>query len=108
MICDKCNGTGEPGQNEIDYGKRNRYLWPPRHCDKCHGSGKLDWIEKIVGKKPVSDIITIGSSSIGLEQTATSVSIDQEFKQEIIDEAIEKLTIIIDEKMTKLLEGGKI
>jgi len=41
VICDKCNGEiFVDNDNGIDI------------CSKCLGSGKLDWIEKIVGKKP--------------------------------------------------------
>jgi hypothetical protein len=44
FICDRCDGTGyEPGQdlnsNELEI------------CGKCFGRKKLDWIEKLVGKK---------------------------------------------------------
>ena len=47
--CDKCDGTGEAGNNKI--GDNQRYFIVPNHCDKCHGTGKLDWIENIVGKR---------------------------------------------------------
>jgi len=44
FICDKCKGTGyEPGQN-LNSGILEI-------CGKCLGHGKLDWIERVVGKK---------------------------------------------------------
>jgi DnaJ-class molecular chaperone len=43
--CDKCNGLG----SKYEYlGNDNSF---PKRCKKCNGSGKLDFIEKIVGKK---------------------------------------------------------
>lgn len=45
IICDKCNGWGNLYSEEDE-----------RHiirCNKCWGCGKLDWIEKAVGKKEI-------------------------------------------------------
>lgn len=39
-VCHVCLGTG-----------KIRYTLYKRRCPKCLGSGKLDWIEKIVGKR---------------------------------------------------------
>lgn len=50
VICDKCNGTGKPNNNKIDY--RQKYVTYPWTCDKCYGVGKLDWIENVTGKRP--------------------------------------------------------
>lgn len=41
VLCDVCNGLGY--ENNPHFG--------PIICKKCQGVGKLDWIERIVGKK---------------------------------------------------------
>jgi hypothetical protein len=46
-ICDECDGSGVDAKYE-------NYLYEYRDyykCPKCHGEGKLDWVEKVVGKK---------------------------------------------------------
>lgn len=45
-FCKKCNGSGVVPRSN-GYHKRNSTLV----CDKCLGEGKLDWIEKAVGKR---------------------------------------------------------
>lgn len=44
-LCHRCDGYGEE--------KFNPNFIPqfPFTCTVCHGTGKLDWIEKVVGKK---------------------------------------------------------
>lgn len=50
-LCDKCKGLG----CKYEYlGNDNSF---PKRCKKCGGTGKLDFIEKIVGKK-TSNIIS--------------------------------------------------
>lgn len=39
-LCDICNGVGR---------------FPVGRCWKCQGKGKLDWVEKVVGVKPIVD-----------------------------------------------------
>ncbi len=41
VLCDICNGYGYSVHNH----------WGKMVCKKCNGEGKLDWIERIVGKK---------------------------------------------------------
>ena len=41
VLCDVCKG----------YGYITDEAWGRRVCKKCQGMAKLDWIEKIVGKK---------------------------------------------------------
>jgi len=44
FICDRCNGSCyEPGP---PYGHRYHVV-----CNKCLGHGKLDWIERVIGKR---------------------------------------------------------
>jgi len=45
IICDKCNGWGN-----LYSEKDERHII---RCSKCWGVGKLDWIEKAVGKKEI-------------------------------------------------------
>lgn len=56
IVCDKCNGWG----NLYSKGDERHII----RCNKCWGVGKLDWIEKAVGKKEVV-FGTTGSSFFG-------------------------------------------
>lgn len=50
--CDQCNGKGWI----LAKNDPNSYLWIEDEkiiCPKCEGTGKLDFIEKIVGKKNI-------------------------------------------------------
>jgi len=52
-FCDKCKGSGlvtrsRSKRNNIHGSTVNTLV-----CSKCLGSGKLDWLEKAVGKKSV-------------------------------------------------------
>ncbi len=52
--CDKCNGVG--WYEETTNVTFNKHLWHIDQniiCDKCRGTGKLDWIERIVGKRGI-------------------------------------------------------
>ena len=51
VLCDVCNG----------FGYENNPHFGPIICKKCQGAGKLDWIERIVGKK--EDPFTFSSYS---------------------------------------------
>jgi len=46
-ICDRCGGVGHVP------GKYNSYTRKCKRdkCPKCKGAGKLDWVERIFGKK---------------------------------------------------------
>ena len=47
-ICSHCGGDG--------FQERERHpKWFPHKCNKCKGTGKLDWLEKIFGKKKLED-----------------------------------------------------
>jgi DnaJ-class molecular chaperone len=45
-FCKKCNGSGVVSRSN-SYHKRKGSLI----CNECLGEGKLDWVEKAVGKK---------------------------------------------------------
>jgi len=47
IICDRCNGTGDAGDNKFPGAWRS---WEPT-CNKCWGTGKLNWIENVFGKE---------------------------------------------------------
>jgi DnaJ-class molecular chaperone len=56
IICDKCDGSGCIPKKQwtmVDY-KHISYDWSYK-CDKCKGEGKLDWVENVVGKKPLPE-----------------------------------------------------
>lgn len=42
-ICEKCSGQGRLTGDGVDS------FW--KQCSTCRGAGKLDWVEKIVGKR---------------------------------------------------------
>ena len=92
--CDKCNGTGKPNNNKIDY--RQKYVTYPWVCDKCKGTGKLDWIEAVVGKKkPVPTNYKV--------KWSTS---EQLYGLDVENEIAEKLGKQLAEKIDKeILEG---
>jgi len=52
IVCNQCNGTGEPENNLVSQDPI-RFITVPFYCNKCDGTGKLDWIEAVVGKKPI-------------------------------------------------------
>mgnify|MGYP002628953280 CR=1 FL=1 len=54
VICDKCNGTGETIRLFMfNYSGMNEHGERKDMCPKCKGDGKLDWIDNVLGKKPV-------------------------------------------------------
>ena len=48
VICSKCKGIGL-----VFKIKSNKGIIFKNECPKCQGTGKLDWIENVVGKKPM-------------------------------------------------------
>ncbi len=56
ILCDKCYGAGCVSKKkhtmvDLDH---IEYDWSYK-CDKCKGTGKLDWVENVVGKKPLPE-----------------------------------------------------
>lgn len=49
VFCHKCSGCGRiyKGRNKIFFGSKTKTTLC---CDLCLGDGKLDWVEKVVGK----------------------------------------------------------
>lgn len=47
FVCKSCEGTGR----HPSHARRGRHA--RKKCYECGGKGKLDWIENIVGKKPI-------------------------------------------------------
>ena len=52
VICDKCGGVGSVIV-KYNYYKHNHTR---AKCPKCKGTGKLDWIERIIGRKACEKI----------------------------------------------------
>lgn len=48
VVCDKCGGVGSVIAKYNHFRKNHTR----KQCPKCKGTGKLDWLERIVGKKP--------------------------------------------------------
>jgi len=52
LHCSECKGYGVPNTSDgIGLYLKHRDLKSWTKCLKCHGEGKVDWIEKIVGKR---------------------------------------------------------
>lgn len=72
IICDRCNGTGDAGDNQFPGAWRS---WEPT-CNKCWGAGKLNWIENVFGKDCPGAFSgtsgTFGSSS-GVSGTSSGI-----------------------------------
>lgn len=45
-FCKKCDGSGVIGRSNSTNKRVGNLI-----CDKCLGEGKLDWVEKAVGKR---------------------------------------------------------
>jgi len=54
-FCKSCRGAGMV-KSKRDYTFKKTDLLV---CSKCLGTGKLDWVEKVVGKKPFMPIIDL-------------------------------------------------
>jgi len=51
--CPYCKGTGEIEDDDPTYiPEEGLIIESTFPCQKCGGTGKLDWIEKVVGKHP--------------------------------------------------------
>lgn len=48
MVCDKCEGAGSCNTTYSE--ETSPYYW---RCPKCKGKGKVDWVENILGAKPL-------------------------------------------------------
>jgi DnaJ-class molecular chaperone len=51
-FCPVCDGKGkiQSHRKEKPYVKSHTYIYNLQ-CHKCLGAGKLDWVEKVTGKK---------------------------------------------------------
>jgi RecJ-like exonuclease len=80
FICPECKGKGK--LEEWSVGK---FTVEPE-CGTCYGAGKLDWIEKIMGKKPDEYHTTLQA---WIDEAAKNVSneIDNEIIESVLAEA---------------------
>ena len=95
VACHKCGGTGKLKE----WGMREGFRVTPE-CHVCHGEGKLDWIERVIGKEPYYNPI-YGSTEKMAKEIADEI--DKEIIASVIKES-EKQTM---EQMIKE-EGKKI
>jgi len=87
MICDKCEGSGTSWI----------YTTP---CSKCQGQGKVDWVENIVGKKPLygSD----SSSSVNFKHLMQAVIQSSKQLANKIDQEIMETLVAKSEQTNKI------
>lgn len=60
FICPDCKGTGTDQ-------KQSKESTIIKECIKCRGEGKLDWIEKAVGKKEEDIVDWLNKHSVDLD-----------------------------------------
>jgi hypothetical protein len=65
IICPKCEGHGF-----VDHQYNEEW---ETQCDKCWGAGKLDWIERIMGKAPPRPRTLKGNWTIEMEKDLVSL-----------------------------------
>jgi hypothetical protein len=98
VVCDQCNGTGEPGNNKID--PDDKLSMVPWYCDKCGGTGKLDWIENITGRR--SRMFSINwEKEFSTDYTYRSVE-----EQKMFEKAAQKIADDIDRDIIKRITDG--
>jgi hypothetical protein len=87
VICPKCRGSGWlTGKNDWEY-----------TCNKCWGAGKLDWIERIMGK-PSPHHTLKGNWTIEVEDDLKALY-DCDMEKEIIDAMSQELAKKVDEEI---------
>jgi len=110
MICSKCKGVGF--LNKIKSENTSMYK---DICPKCQGSGKLDWIENVMGKKPVCR----GTSTSGPSMSSGSFSVNWKdvnsgfhgtsclgLRDVIIKQAAEHIAKKIDDEILEMIKKG--
>jgi hypothetical protein len=102
LICSKCNGVGFLNKIESE----NTSIYKDT-CPKCQGSGKLDWIENVMGKKP---IITHGTSTSGSGMLNTygawGTSGYVDYSKEIISMMAAEMAKKIDDEILEMIKKG--
>jgi len=86
-ICSKCKGKRKIPIEE-DHTRLIGIIGTKVTCPTCHGTGKLDWIEKIVGKKQPRNIsLKLLMQDMAKEAAQRLVEdIDKEFLDSILKE----------------------
>jgi len=102
LICDKCNGTGQSIEELTETSKK--WTW----CSKCYGSGKVDWIDNIMGRRP----LTSSSGSSGRSGSSiSSSSVMKEMSKHLADEIDKEILECIlgkAEQTNKIMNLAKI
>ena len=88
MVCPKCKGDGWlTGKNDWEY-----------TCNKCYGAGKLDWIERIMGKAPPEPRTLNANWTMEMEEDITCLyGID--LNQDIVEAMSTELANEIDQEI---------
>lgn len=83
VICDKCNGTGFWGENDLK----------EHQCYKCLGKGKLDWVTNVMGGRRKPLVAHWETSSI------SSLSDSNKCNDKFIKEMAREMAKKIDEEI---------
>jgi len=83
--CPDCGGSGI---FKIDDQRDHNKIGIVDHilCDKCLGTGKLDWVEKIVGKEEKKNILEVYNEELKLKVKELSDKIDEDIKNMYLGE----------------------
>jgi len=100
VLCDECGGRGWKHGEMVEYSTMQPGV--TASCKKCRGTGKLDWIERIVGKRPHR--LSARFNCFGLSEIPEiRTSIDGE----IIKRIAEQMSADIDREIMETLMVSK-
>jgi hypothetical protein len=72
-VCEECNGLGLVKYKDDEFNPMSSSY----RCPKCSGMGRLDFIEKIVGKKLKNETMRIDSSgNVGIGSVAPTQKLE--------------------------------
>ncbi len=114
-ICSECEGRGSHPSNQNPNTMASM-------CRKCQGAGKLDWIENIVGKPPISSGSSSSSSASmssgrpsiqGIDGSSFISKEDLDFMSKQIadsidNEILESIRSVLEQKTNKIKAAANV